>query len=127
MAGAPQKRVYRGTAIRPVTGSPAQGVCGMLESLSPREIRELNEAAARGDAWALVIRHAFDEGNGRLRLGLDRARDSDEIARLAGIRPDDVGAACERAARWCVEHGLHLMDFPDEGPGAELRYLMAVG
>ena len=99
----------------------------MLEFFSPREVRELDEGVARGESWALVLRRAFDEGNGRLRLGLDRARGGDEIARLAGIRPDDVRAACERAARWCAGHGLHLMDFRDEAPGADLRYLMAVG
>lgn len=99
----------------------------MLESLSPREIRELKEAAARGDRWARVILSAFDDGEGRLRLGLDRARSDEEIARLAGLDPDRIPGACRRAARWCAEHGLHLMEFPGERHDGSLRYLMAVG
>ncbi len=117
----------------------------MIDLVSPREEVELNDAVRAGEDWARVITAAFLDGT-RLVLGWDAARTEREIARAIGIGgPDAEGAvaaigaadrdrlraALARAARWCAEHRLHLLDFEGEGPGAEptgpRRYFMAVG
>ena len=108
----------------------------MIDLVSPREEAELNDSVRAGEDWARVITAAFLDGT-RLVLGWDAARTEPEIARAIGIGVPDVAdrdrlrAALRRAARWCAEHGLHLLDFEGEGPGADTmgprRYFMAVG
>src|SRR5262245_50851264 len=98
----------------------AWGECDVIDHLAPREVSEIEAARAAGEEWPRVIA-SFASGT-RLLLGWDRARAESGI----GGR-----AACERAARWCAEHGLHLLSFEGEGPGGEpvgeRRWFMAVG
>lgn len=94
----------------------------MIEFLSPREEADLRRALAGGEGWARVIALRFADG-ARLRLGSDRSLSEREVG--------EPRALIDRAARWCAEHGLHLMAYDEEGPGAdpigERRYFMAVG
>jgi hypothetical protein len=108
----------------------------VIDLVSPIEEAELNDAVRAGQDWARVLTAAFLDGT-RLVLGWDAARTEPEIAAAIGIGGpgDDQRArlreALQRAARWCAEHGLHLLDFEGEGPGADTigarRYFMAVG
>ena len=111
----------------------------MIDLVSPREEAELNDAVRAGEDWARIIVASFLDGP-RLVLGWDAARTEPEIAAAIGISAaigTDAGdrvrlrEALRRAARWCAEHGLHLLDFEGEGPGADTigprRYFMAVG
>jgi hypothetical protein len=113
----------------------------VIDHLSPREIEDLDTAMAGGESWPHVVL-AFVHGT-RLALGWDRALPEAAIARLlaaAGATiagTSTVGAApsaqdaCRRAARWCAEHGLHLLPFEGSGPGedpvGERVWFMAVG
>ena len=102
----------------------------MIDLLSPREIEELEAAAARGAAWPRVV-GLFADG-ARLRLGWDRALSEGAIAARLGHAAGHVTrSACEEAARWCAAHGLHLMSFagaaPGEDPVGETLWFMAVG
>jgi len=103
----------------------------VIDLVSPREEAELNDSVRAGEDWARVITAAFLDGT-RLVLGWDAARTEPEIAAAIGAADRDrLRAALRRAARWCAEHGLHLLDFEGEGPGADTigprRYFMAVG
>jgi hypothetical protein len=119
----------------------------VIDHLSPREMETLEAAAASGEAWPTVLRTFFVDGT-RLVLGWDRAKSEPEmLATLAtdrdsarAIRAPSPGppidraglrAALERAARFCTEHGLHLLSFEGEGPGeeplGERRWFLAVG
>ena len=101
----------------------------MIDLLSPREIDELEGAAAGGAAWPRVVLQ-FADGV-RLRLGWDRALAEPEIAMRLGAPAAAARAACDQAARWCAAHGLHLMSFAGVGPGedpvGETLWFMAVG
>ena len=92
----------------------------VIDHLSPREIEEMEAAQAAGEHWPRVVA-AFAEGT-RLVLGWDHARDE----RTLGTRD-----ACERAARWCAAHGLHMLSYAGDGPGEDpvgaRRWFMAVG
>jgi transcriptional regulator with AAA-type ATPase domain len=102
----------------------------MIEYLSPREVEELSALLEAGDAWPRLILEVFADSSARLRLGWDEARAE---SALAGIVAEGsaLRAALERAARWCAEHGLHLLSFEETGPvenvAAERRWFMAVG
>ena len=116
----------------------------VIDHLSPREMQTLEEAAASGELWPRVLRRFFLDGT-RLVLGWDRARSEPEMlatmsedARAAGSAASSrrldrsvLRAALERAARFCTEHGLHLLSFEGEGPGTEplgeRRWFLAVG
>ncbi len=97
----------------------------MLESLSPRECAELEAAVARGERWPQIIRLYVD--GALLVLGMDHAVSEARIAAGAGIEPAAVAAEIQRAARWSVEHGLHLLGFPGGDPGGGWFHFMAVG
>jgi hypothetical protein len=99
----------------------------MIDRLSPREREELQRAQAAGEAWARLIAGCFLQPDGRLRLGIDRAATAGEIARATALPERDLQAAVAAAARWCLAHRLHLMEFPAGDPGADWRYLLAVG
>lgn len=98
----------------------------------------LREASAAGAIWPHVLRRFFVDGT-RLVLGWDQAKSEPEmIAALAADREEPapidragLRAALERAARFCTEHGLHLLSFEGEGPGeeplGERRWFLAVG
>jgi hypothetical protein len=94
----------------------------VIEFVSPREEADLRRAMAAGEGWARVIGLRFADG-ARLRLGSDRA--------LAEREVGEPRADIEKAARWCAEHGLHLLPYEEEGPGGdpigERRWFMAVG
>lgn len=102
----------------------------MIDHLSPREMESLRTAAASGETWPQVLQAFFLDGT-RLVLGWDRARSEPEM--IAALPLDRAGlrAALERAARFCTEHGLHLLSFEGEGPGeeplGERRWFLAVG
>ena len=100
----------------------------MIDYLSPREESELRAAAAAGEDWPRVIVPHFLDG-ARLRLGWDEARLESDI--LPGMHGERRRAAVAAASRWCAEHGLHLLSFEGDGPGAdpvgERRHFMAVG
>lgn len=111
----------------------------MIDHLSPREMETLAAAAAAGEMWPRVLRVFFLDGT-RLALGWDRAKSEPEMlaalatpGEAAGGVIDRTGlrAALERAARFCTEHGLHLLSFEGEGPGeeplGERRWFLAVG
>lgn len=98
----------------------------MLESLSPRECAELEKAASRGERWPAVIRQVFLDG-ARLVLGIERAASEERIAAVTGLDRRVVGDAVRAAARWCAEHGLHLLGFPGPEPDGAWRHFMAVG
>jgi len=98
----------------------------MIDRLSPREIRSLEQSLARGDAWPRVILGCFVEGE-RLLLGIDRARTESEIAAAARLEPAAARAVIAEAARFCEAHGLHLLGFPEDDAGREWRHFMAVG
>jgi hypothetical protein len=98
----------------------------MIDHLSPRECEELERAERSGLDWPRVIRSGFLDGT-RLLLGSDRARTEREIEVAAGIEPDSVRRAIEEAARWCGEHGLHLLGYTTEGGGDGWRHFLAVG
>lgn len=101
----------------------------MIDHLSPREEEELAAALTRGEAWPRALA-CFADGP-RLLLGWDRALGEAEIARRLGADTAAVHEVLERAGRWCAAHGLHLMSYAGEGPGAdpvgETRWFMAVG
>lgn len=91
-------------------------------------MEELGTAAAGGAGWPVVV-GLFADGV-RLRLGWDRGvAESAIAARFGGAAA--ARAACDEAARWCAEHGLHLMSFAGPGPGedpvGETLWFMAVG
>src|SRR5262245_37442305 len=109
----------------------------VIDHLSPREMTTLEEACAAGEIWPRVLRRFFLDGT-RLVLGWDRARSEPEMLaalaseraaagstdRIAGgatarhpIDRDTLRAALDKAARFCTEHGLHLLSFEGEGPG----------
>ena len=98
----------------------------MLDTLSPRERRELAEAERRGEAWARVLARVFLEGP-RLRLGIDRAPSEAEVAVAAGLDRTPARRALRDAAAWCHERGLHLMEFGETDGAGGRRWLMAVG
>jgi|SRR5262245_29066722 len=121
-AGAPRGA---GAARAPGRGTR---ITGVIDLLSPRELEEMETAAAGGALWPRVV-DLFADGV-RLRLGWDRGVAEDAIeARLGGAAA--ARAACGEAARWCAEHGLHLMSFAGSGPGedpvGETLWFMAVG
>jgi len=101
----------------------------MIEFLSPREVEELKTLQEAGESWPRLMLEVFSEA-ARLRLGWDEARGE---SALLGIVAEHgaLRAALERAARWCTEHGLHLLSFEEIEPGedaaAERRWFMAVG
>lgn len=100
----------------------------MIDYLSPREESELIAAAAAGEDWPRVLAPHFLDG-ARLRLGWDSARSEGEL--LRGLSAERLRSAVAVASRWCADHGLHLLSFEGDGPGAdpvgERRYFMAVG
>jgi len=98
----------------------------MLESLSPRECAELEAAAARGERWPRVITRLYLDG-ARIVLGMDSAASEARIAAVAGIERSVVAGEVRRAARWAVEHGLHLLGFPGEDPDEGFLHFMALG
>lgn len=117
----------------------------MIDHLSPREMETLETARASGEAWPLVLRRFFLDGT-RLVLGWDRAKSEPEMLAALAVDREGAGgdvpkappidraglrAALERAARFCTEHGLHLLSFEGEGPGeeplGERRWFLAVG
>ena len=116
----------------------------VIDHLSPREMQTLDDAVASGEAWPRVLRDFFLDGT-RLVLGWDHAKSEPEmLAALAAGRGDAMEkapagpidrsalrAALDRAARFCTEHGLHLLSFEGEGPGeeplGERRWFLAVG
>jgi hypothetical protein len=101
----------------------------VIDLLSPREMEELERAAAGGAHWPRVI-GLFAEG-ARLRLGWDLGVPQGVIACRLGVAAGATRAACGEAARWCADHGLHLMSFAGSGPGedpvGETLWFMAVG
>jgi hypothetical protein len=101
----------------------------VIDLLSPREMEELETAAAGGAAWPRVV-GMFADG-ARLRLGWDRAVGEGAIAVCLGGAAAAARMASVEAARWCAAHGLHLMSFAGTGPGedpvGETLWFMAVG
>jgi len=105
----------------------------VIDHLSPREIEELESAAAAGADWPRVVL-LFVDGT-LLRLGWDRALSQGAIAarldRAMVPAAAHQRAACAEAARWCAAHGLHLMSYAGGGPGedpvGETLWFMAVG
>ena len=95
----------------------------MIDYLSPREARHLEEEARSGAAWARVIGCFLD--GARLLLGWDHGLPVDEIARRAAIDDSGVRAAIDEAVRWCVMRKLHLLGWQE--PGGGWTYFMAVG
>jgi len=98
----------------------------MIDRLSPRERQELERALERGEGWARVISGHFLEGN-RLKLGIDQAVSEERIAAVSGLDAVGLREAIVTASRFCAEHGLHLLGFPEAGPEGPWRHFMAVG
>jgi hypothetical protein len=101
----------------------------VIDLLSPREIDEIEAAAAGGADWPRVVL-LFADG-ARLRLGWDRGLAERAIAARIGRAAATARDACGEAARWCATHGLHLMSYTGAGPGedpvGETLWFMAVG
>jgi hypothetical protein len=101
----------------------------MIEYLSPREVEELTALQEAGEAWPRLMLEVFSEA-ARLRLGWNEARGESALARIVAQRRA-LRAALERAARWCTEHGLHLLSFEEtelaEGVASDRLWFMAVG
>ncbi len=101
----------------------------MIDHLSPREVAELEAAAAAGDALPRVIA-VFTDGT-RLRLGWDHAIEEAALRRAAAGAGEPLAALLARAGRWCATRGLHLLSFAGDEPGGEplgdRRWFMAVG
>ena len=135
------RRAPRGSTARQVRGACENAP--VIDHLSPREMETLEAAAASGESWPIVLRRFFVDGT-RFVLGWDQAWSEPEM--LAALARDPAGggrapsgaidraglrAALERAARFCTEHGLHLLSFEGEGPGeeplGERRWFLAVG
>lgn len=101
----------------------------MIEYLSPREVEELTALQEAGEAWPRLLLEIFSEA-ALLRLGWNERKGE---SALAGITADRgaLRAALERAARWCTEHGIHLLSYeetePAAGVAAERVWFMAVG
>ena len=101
----------------------------MIEYLSPREVDELLAVLRAGEAWPRLILEEFSDG-ARLRLGWDEAKGERALAGIVADRAV-LRAALERAARWCADHGLHLLSFEEteirDDAAADRLWFMAVG
>jgi hypothetical protein len=101
----------------------------MIEYLSPREVEELTALLEAGEAWPRLLLEVFSEA-ARLRLGWNEARGESALLGIVAER-GALRAALERAARWCTEHGIHLLSYeetePAEGVAQERVWFMAVG
>jgi hypothetical protein len=95
----------------------------MIDYLSPRETRELEDVARSGAVWPRVIGLFLD--GARLLLGWDHGLSEDEIARSARVDAGAARAAIDEAVRWSVGHRLHLLGWQE--PDGVWRYFMAVG
>jgi hypothetical protein len=101
----------------------------MIEYLSPREVEELTALLEAGEAWPRLLLEVFSEA-ARLRLGWNEAKGESALAGIAAGR-GALRAALERAARWCSEHGIHLLSYEEtelaEGVTPDRLWFMAVG
>lgn len=101
----------------------------MIEYLSPREVEELTALQEAGESWPRLLLDVFSE-SARLRLGWNERKGESALAGIAADR-GALRAALERAARWCTEHGIHLLSYeetdPAEGVAPERVWFMAVG
>lgn len=101
----------------------------MIEYLSPREVEELTALRDAGEAWPRLLLEIFSEA-ARLRLGWNERKGESALAGIAADR-GALRAALERAARWCTEHGIHLLSYEETEPAAgiaqERVWFMAVG
>lgn len=98
----------------------------MIDHLSPRECDELERILRSGLDWPRVIRSCYLDGT-RLRLGSDLARSEKEIAAAAGIDPKAVRRVIADAARFCQEHGLHLLGYDAGDRAGGWHHFLAVG
>jgi hypothetical protein len=101
----------------------------MIEYLSPREVEELTALLEAGEAWPRLLLEVFSEA-ARLRLGWNEARGESALLGIVAER-GALRAALERAARWCSEHGIHLLSYEEtelaEGVTPDRLWFMAVG
>jgi hypothetical protein len=95
----------------------------MIDYLSPREMKSLEDETRAGARWPRVIGCFLD--GARLLLGWDHGLSEDEIGRRATIARPDARAAIGEAVRWSVGHRLHLLGWQE--PDDVWRYFMAVG
>jgi len=95
----------------------------MIDYLSPREAKNLQDAARSGATWPRVVACFLD--GARLLLGWDHGLSEEEIARRAAIDRSDLRAAIDQAVRFCVERKLHLLGWQEADE--TWTYFMAVG